>query len=116
LTSEEFEAAGWSKRTKKMLANLQTAFQSEETLSYAIMTQGKSRYCFGTPWRPAPYLPRLAGFIYVCCLRACVPASRKVAAAVLLELLVLKTKGYIEVAQTEPFADIQIFPTANVEA
>jgi chromatin segregation and condensation protein Rec8/ScpA/Scc1 (kleisin family) len=33
-------------------------------------------------------------------------ACRKVAASCFLELLVLKTKGYVQLEQSEPFADI----------
>ena len=37
--------------------------------------------------------------------------NRRTAAACLFELLVLKTKGYIEVVQPEPYADITVTPT-----
>eukprot|EP00045_Choanoeca_perplexa_P002334 m.23972 g.23972 ORF g.23972 m.23972 type:complete len:520 (+) comp11456_c0_seq1:70-1629(+) len=73
VTSEEFEDAGWSRRTKKMLSTLQTTFETEREISYDNMTAGK---------------------------------SKKVAAACFLELLVLKTKGYVQLEQSEPFDDI----------
>ena len=37
--------------------------------------------------------------------------NRRAAAACLFEMLVLKTKDYIEVKQDEPYADITVTPT-----
>ena len=37
--------------------------------------------------------------------------SRRTAAACLFELLVLKTKDYVEIVQEAPFADITVTPT-----
>ena len=37
--------------------------------------------------------------------------SRRTAAACLFELLVLKTKDYVEIVQDAPFADITVTPT-----
>jgi cohesin complex subunit SCC1 len=37
--------------------------------------------------------------------------TRRTAAAVLFELLVLKTKDYVDVQQPKPFADIAVTPT-----
>lgn len=42
--------------------------------------------------------------------------NKRVAAACFFELLVLKTKGYIEVDQQEPYDDIKITPTAQLTA
>ena len=41
--------------------------------------------------------------------------SRRTAAACLFELLVLKTKDYIEIEQSAPFADITVTPTAQLQ-
>lgn len=41
-------------------------------------------------------------------------ATKRKAAAVLFELLVLKTKGYVHVEQSQPFADIRVQPTEQL--
>ncbi|EDQ91870.1 uncharacterized protein MONBRDRAFT_35988 [Monosiga brevicollis MX1] len=75
VTSAQFEAAGWSKRTKKMLSNFQTYFQETDELSYETLTTNH---------------------------------TRRAAAQTLLEVLVLKSKGFIDVEQAEPFGDISL--------
>lgn len=43
VTAEEYAHASWSKRTQKMVGNLRTAFENQDTLSFSEMTQRKTR-------------------------------------------------------------------------
>ncbi|EGD72673.1 hypothetical protein PTSG_04404 [Salpingoeca rosetta] len=75
LTAEQYEDAGWSRRSKQVLDSFRMQLSKEKSLSYNKLTRG---------------------------------FNRKEAAHMLHEVLVLTTKGFIEVDQEEPYADITI--------
>eukprot|EP00053_Salpingoeca_punica_P014320 m.130090 g.130090 ORF g.130090 m.130090 type:complete len:536 (+) comp16427_c0_seq1:148-1755(+) len=80
VTAAEYEQANRSRRTKKMVENLRTAFEKKDTLSYFGMTKKQ---------------------------------TKRVAASVLFELLVLKTDNVIQIVQDKPFGDIKITATES---